>query len=156
VVERGGAAFLARRRGRRRRLRQRGRGHDQDKGCGEQGGFEHRGYMRPAGGLWQGVVYPSFSKAAATISAKPSVVLRPVISSGRSQRASASSSLRTGSPAIQRAAKARITKWRSTLPAASRTITSRCPASATGSTGGPVSSLISRISAPRRGSTPPP
>src|SRR5262249_11114185 len=49
VVERGGAAFLARRRGRRRRLRPRRR--DQDKGCGGEGGFEHRGYMRPAGGL---------------------------------------------------------------------------------------------------------
>ena len=57
----------------------------------------------------------------------------PASSAGASQRASSSSSLSTGSPASQRAAKHRMTKCRSTRPCASRTITSRWPASATGS-----------------------
>ena len=56
-------------------------------------------------------------------------------------------SLRTGSPASQRAAKHRMTKWRSTRPSSSRTITSRWPASATGSMSSAVSSRTSRMTA---------
>ena len=78
---------------------------------------------------------------------------------GLIQRASPNSSLSLGSPAIQRVAKHRMTKCRSTRPPWSRTTTSRWPASATGSTVMLVSSITSRISAsasPSPASTTPP
>ena len=79
-----------------------------------------RSWRRKAGdpAQWAGLQgYPTSSirsKAAATISARPRWSAGRASSAGRTQRASASSSLSAGSPASQRAAKARITKWRST------------------------------------------
>src|SRR6516162_1675770 len=99
------------------------------------------------------------SAAAAMISASPSVVFKPVSSSSLRQCASASSSLSAISPPTQRAAKGRMTKWRSTRPASSRAIASRKPTSANGAISRPVSSRTSRMIAPSRvspSSTPPP
>ena len=63
--------------------------------------------------------------AAATMAARPGVVGRVANSAGSTQRASLSSSLSAGSPPSQRAAKGRMTKWRSIRPSVSRLMTSR-------------------------------
>src|SRR5262249_3956435 len=89
----------------------------------------------------------SRSNASATISARPAVVGNVASSPGSSQRASSSSSLRTGSPAEQRAANHGTRKCLSPRPSPSRPIASRNPASATGSIVIPVSSRTSRVTA---------
>src|SRR6185312_1250859 len=92
---------------------------------------------------------PTSLAAASTISSRPSVVFRPVRSAGAIQRASSNSSFRLISPPTRRAAKQRMTKCRFTRLSSSRRITSRWPASATGSISSAVSSRTSRATASR-------